>query len=72
MLTFSLLHPKRGFQLFQTAQQVREDSVHRYDYVATHDTLESIIESLFPMNSEKLESLKNETRQTSISIKGIF
>lgn len=72
MLTFSLLHPKRGFQLFQTAQQVREDSVHRYDYVATHDTLESIIESLFPMNSEKLESLKNETRQLQSQLRVFF
>lgn len=72
MLTFSLLHPKRGFQLFQTARQVKEDSLHRYDYASTHDTLESIIESLFPENSEKLENLKNETQHLQSQLRVFF
>jgi len=62
MLTFSILHPQRGLQLFQTTQQVKEDPAHKYDYVSTHDTLESVVGYLFP-GSEKLDNLKNETQK---------
>lgn len=72
MLKFSLLHPQSGFQLFQTARQVREDSLHRHDYAATDDKLESVINSLFPGNSEKLEDLKNETRQLQTRLRAFF
>lgn len=72
ILTFSMLHPKRGFHLFQTAQQVREDSAHKYDYVATHDKFESAIESLFAENSEKLDDLKNETHQLQSQLRVFF
>jgi len=72
MLRFSLLHPQRGFQIFQTAQQVREDSLHKHDYSATHDRLEDVIDSLFPEDSEKLEGLKNETRQIQAQLKAFF
>lgn len=72
MLKFSLLHPKRGLQLFQTAQQVREDSAHKYDYVSTHERLEDVIKSLFSGNSERVNELKNETQQLQSQLKAFF
>lgn len=72
MLAFSLLHPQRGLSLLQTAQQVKEDSFHKHDYLSTHDRFEDVIDSLFPDNSVKLENLKSETHQLQSQLRVFF
>lgn len=72
MLVFSLLHPQRGLLLLQTAQQVKEDSFHKHDYVATYDRVENAISTLFPDCSLNLESLKNETYQLQVQLRTFF
>lgn len=69
---FSLLHPQRGLSILQTAQQVKKDSFHRHKYVLTHDRFENAIDSLFPDNLVKLESLKNETYQLRSHLKSFY
>ena len=72
MLVFSLLHPQRGLLLLQTAQQVKEDSFHKHDYVSTHDKFENAINSLFPNSTAKLENLKNEVRHLQSQLRAFF
>ncbi len=72
MLAFSLLHPRRGLLLLQTAQQVKEDLFHKHDYVPTHDSFENAIGSLFPNSPIKLDDLKNEALYLQDQLRGFF